>query len=97
MEELTIIFPRFWAKDIISLKDYKAEKLYKVVVFVPHESVDAVRDAMSRAGAGWIGNYSDCSFMTAGTGTFRPLEGTNPYIAQQATWRRLMNTGLKRW
>jgi len=35
---------------------------------------------MSRAGAGWIGNYSDCSFMTAGTGTFRPLEGTNPYI-----------------
>jgi len=28
-------------KDIISLKDYKAEKLYKVVVFVPHESVDA--------------------------------------------------------
>lgn len=67
-------------KDIISLKDYKAEKLYKVVVFVPHESVDAVRDAMSRAGAGWIGNYSDCSFMTAGTGTFRPLEGTNPYI-----------------
>jgi len=65
---------------IANLKDYRAEKLYKIVVFVPHESVDSVRDAMSRAGAGWIGNYSDCSFMTAGTGTFRPLEGTNPYI-----------------
>ncbi|HHV28548.1 MAG TPA: Nif3-like dinuclear metal center hexameric protein [Clostridium sp.] len=66
--------------EISNLKDYKAEKLYKIVVFVPHESVDSVREAMSRAGAGWIGNYSDCSFMTAGTGTFRPLEGTNPYI-----------------
>ncbi|GAE89092.1 Nif3-like dinuclear metal center hexameric protein [Acetivibrio straminisolvens] len=66
--------------DISNLKDYKAEKLYKIVVFVPHDNVDAVRDAMSRVGAGWIGNYSDCSFMTAGTGTFRPLEGTNPYI-----------------
>ncbi|MCR4437041.1 MAG: Nif3-like dinuclear metal center hexameric protein [Clostridiales bacterium] len=70
-------------KDIVNLKDYKAEKLYKMVVFVPEESVDSVRDAMSRAGAGWIGNYSDCSFMAAGTGTFRPLKGTNPYIGSE--------------
>lgn len=66
--------------EISNLKDYISEKLYKIVVFVPHDSVDSVREAMSRAGAGWIGNYSDCSFMTAGLGTFRPLEGTNPYI-----------------
>lgn len=66
--------------EIRNLVGYKSEKLFKIVVFVPVESVDSVRDSMSRAGAGWIGNYSDCSFMTKGVGTFMPLEGTNPYI-----------------
>lgn len=66
--------------EISNLTGYKSEKLYKVVVFVPVDSVDPVRDSMSRAGAGWIGNYSDCSFMAKGIGTFVPLEGTNPYI-----------------
>jgi len=65
---------------ISNLTGYKSEKLFKIVVFVPVESIDSVRDSMSRAGAGWIGNYSDCSFMTKGIGTFMPLEGTNPYI-----------------
>lgn len=63
-----------------NLKDYRQEKLYKLVVFVPPESIDGVRDALTEAGAGWIGNYSSCTFMTPGTGTFKPLDGTNPYI-----------------
>jgi len=67
-------------KDVRNLRKYKAERLYKVVVFVPQESIEIVREAMNRAGAGWIGNYSDCSFFTKGTGTFKPLENTNPYI-----------------
>lgn len=58
------------------------EKFLKLAVFVPHGHVDAVREALAGAGAGWIGNYSECSFMTPGTGTFRPLEGTNPYIGR---------------
>lgn len=65
--------------EIENLKSHRSEKLYKLVVYVPEESVDIVRNSISRAGAGWIGNYSDCSFMTKGTGTFKPLEGTNPY------------------
>ncbi|MFZ5985911.1 MAG: Nif3-like dinuclear metal center hexameric protein [Bacillota bacterium] len=75
--------------EIKNLKKYKSEMLYKIVVFVPQDSVDLVRDAMSRAGAGWIGNYSDCSFMTKGTGTFRPLEGTNPYIGKKGNLERV--------
>jgi len=70
-------------KNLRNLMRYKSENLYKIVVFVPIDSVDAVREAISEAGAGWIGNYSDCTFMTAGTGTFKPLEGTNPYIGQR--------------
>jgi dinuclear metal center YbgI/SA1388 family protein len=56
------------------------EKYYKLVVFVPKHSVEDVRDAISMAGAGHIGNYSHCTFQTEGIGTFKPLEGANPYI-----------------
>ena len=70
-------------RDIENLVTYKREKLYKVVVFVPINAVDAVRSAMSRAGAGYIGNYGDCSFMVEGIGTFTPYEGTNPYIGTE--------------
>lgn len=58
------------------------EKLCKIVVFVPTGHEDAVRDAMAKAGAGWIGNYSHCTFQTAGTGTFKPLAGANPFLGE---------------
>lgn len=56
--------------------------MFKIVVFTPPEALDAVRDAMSDAGAGHVGNYSDCSFAAEGTGTFLPLPGTNPYSGE---------------
>lgn len=55
-------------------------RLLKLVVFVPAEHAGTVRKALGDAGAGWIGNYSDCTFNLQGTGKFRPLEGTNPFI-----------------
>jgi dinuclear metal center YbgI/SA1388 family protein len=59
------------------------EKLTKLVVYVPWEHVEAVRRAMAEAGAGWIGDYSDCAFMVEGYGFFRPGKGTHPYIGQE--------------
>lgn len=58
------------------------EKYCKIVVFVPQGQVDQVRDAMTQAGAGWIGNYSHCTFQTAGTGTFKAGAGAKPFIGQ---------------
>lgn len=55
---------------------------YKLAVFTPTEALDAVREAMARAGAGIIGNYSHCSFELRGTGTYVPLEGASPYAGQ---------------
>jgi hypothetical protein len=52
------------------------------VVFVPDSHLEAVREAVCRAGAGWIGRYSDCTFQVPGTGRFRPLEGTNPFLGR---------------
>ncbi len=52
----------------------------KVVVFVPDDSAEDVRNAMAGAGAGAIGRYDACSFASDGTGTFRPLSGADPHI-----------------
>lgn len=62
------------------LKPTLTKTLYKLAVYVPQEHADLVREAMLSAGAGHIGAYSHCSFNTSGEGTFRPLEGTDPFI-----------------
>lgn len=54
------------------------EKKYKIVVYVPETHADALRSAMGAAGAGRIGNYSNCTFTIKGTGRFKPEEGSNP-------------------
>ncbi|TCS94738.1 Nif3-like dinuclear metal center hexameric protein [Hazenella coriacea] len=59
------------------------EKLKKLVVFVPETHRDSVFEAIGNAGAGWIGNYSHCTFQTSGIGTFVPMKGTNPYLGKQ--------------
>ncbi|WP_027963456.1 Nif3-like dinuclear metal center hexameric protein [Halalkalibacillus halophilus] len=59
------------------------ESLVKLVVYVPSSHQDEVRNAISEAGAGHIGDYSHCTFNTLGEGTFKPLEGTNPHIGEQ--------------
>ncbi|MGI6224751.1 MAG: Nif3-like dinuclear metal center hexameric protein [Peptococcales bacterium] len=58
------------------------EEYVKLVVFVPKGYEEQVRSAMAQQGAGHIGDYSDCTFQLSGTGTFRPLEGTNPFIGE---------------
>lgn len=58
------------------------ETLYKIVVYAPKTHEDKVREALGKSGAGHIGNYSNCTFNTDGKGTFRPLEGTNPFIGE---------------
>jgi len=59
-----------------------AEKMVKIVVFVPKTHADAVRQAMGDAGAGAIDNYAFCSFSCKGTGRFLPLKGASPHIGK---------------
>lgn len=54
--------------------------LDKLVVFVPVEDAEAVRRAVTLAGAGAIGAYDSCTFSTPGEGRFRPLGGAVPAI-----------------
>ncbi len=45
--------------------------------------------AMFEAGGGKIGNYDCCSFESLGTGQFRPLEGSQPFIGTQGQIERV--------
>ena len=49
---------------------------------MPASHLDATRDAVFAAGAGWIGEYSRCSWSTLGRGTFRGGEGTSPAVGE---------------
>ncbi len=53
---------------------------HKIVVYVPLDHADKVREAIGSAGGGKLGKYSFCSFSTQGIGRFRPDEGANPHI-----------------
>jgi dinuclear metal center YbgI/SA1388 family protein len=56
--------------------------LQKLACFVPVGHLEAVRAVVFAAGAGHIGNYSDCSYSVEGTGTFTGGEGTDPFVGQ---------------
>ncbi len=68
---------------------------YKLITFVPHEHVDRVAEALFEAGAGWIGNYSHCSFRNEGTGTFLGHEGTNPTVGRPGELERAPETRIE--
>jgi dinuclear metal center YbgI/SA1388 family protein len=57
----------------------KSDLLRKLVTYVPTEYAATVRNKLFEAGAGQIGLYSDCSFNQTGTGTYKPLQGSNPF------------------
>ena len=67
----------------------------KLVVFVPREALDAVREALFAAGAGQIGDYEHCSWYTEGTGTFLGGEGTSPSVGQAGREERVAELRLE--
>jgi dinuclear metal center YbgI/SA1388 family protein len=72
------------------------QDLDKIVTFVPvGPSITAVHEALSAAGAGQLGDYSHCSFATAGTGQFKPLTGANPTIGEVGQLERVAETRLE--
>lgn len=78
----------FKMAEMLGLKNCKVLEpkqglLSKLSVFVPVNNVAEVREAMFNAGAGSIGNYSECSFNTLGTGTFKGGENTNPFVGEK--------------
>ena len=57
-------------------------QLLQLSTYIPLNTVDLVRNAMFEAGAGTIGQYSNCSFSVEGHGTFKAAEGANPFVGE---------------
>jgi dinuclear metal center YbgI/SA1388 family protein len=82
--------------DVKPLVDSGRERFYKLAVFVPPDHAEKVRVAMCEQGAGVIGDYEQCSFTTAGAGTFLPVEGrTNPFIGTPGQLERANEVKLE--
>ena len=77
-----IIAQRLALVDVKPLRPTSSRQ-FKVVVFTPDADLQKVSDAMFAAGAGDIGQYSQCSFRLPGTGTFFGSDATNPTVGQK--------------
>ena len=58
-------------------------KNVKIIVTVPVENSEEVRNAICNAGAGIIGNYTHCTISTKCIWTFKPSDIANPYIGEK--------------
>jgi hypothetical protein len=67
----------------------------KLVVFVPKDALEPVRDAIFAAGAGRLGDYERCCWYTEGTGTFLPLPGADPAIGEVGEEQRVPELRLE--
>jgi dinuclear metal center YbgI/SA1388 family protein len=67
----------------------------KIVVFVPEAGASAVSEAAFAAGAGRIGNYSECSFFCRGAGTFRGGAGAHPAVGRAGRRERAEEARLE--
>lgn len=74
--------------DLLHLKDIKVlsplrNSLLKLVTYIPESHLDDVRNALFNAGAGVIGNYDQCGFITPGTGSYRGGDNSKPFLGNK--------------
>lgn len=74
----------------IGLKDVKvlkplSKRLKKLVTYTPASHTESVKNALFKAGAGDIGNYSECSFTVSGTGTYLPNQDARPFKGEKGS------------
>ncbi len=58
----------------------KAGLICKLQLYIPQNHVAQMENTLFEAGAGHIGNYSECSFVSEGIGSFKPEDGAQPFV-----------------
>lgn len=61
---------------------YLKKVCYKIVCFCSQKNKEELLNSLFSAGAGHIGNYSECSFSTDGSGTFKAGENSEPHVGK---------------
>ena len=67
----------------------------KLIVFVPREALDDVREALFAAGAGRIGDYERCSWYTDGTSTILGGASTSQSVGRSGQDQRVAELRLE--
>ena len=67
----------------------------KLIVFVPPDALESLRDALFAAGAGRIGDYERCSWYAEGTGTFLGGADTSPALGEPGREERVPELRLE--
>ena len=60
----------------------KGQLLMKLTVYVPESHFQILEQALFNAGGGNLGNYSECSFVSEGVGSFKPGENADPFSGE---------------
>lgn len=55
---------------------------FKLEIFIPETHLRALELALRKVDAGHIGKYDCCLSYSRVTGTWRPLDGTDPYLGR---------------
>lgn len=61
----------------------KSNSIKKLTTYIPTANAEDLRQELFKAGAGSIGNYSNCSFNMEGTGSFMPNDVANPVVGEK--------------
>jgi dinuclear metal center YbgI/SA1388 family protein len=72
----------------------QAGTIKQLTTYVPEKNADAVKTALFASGAGRIGNYTDCSFSSVGTGTFKGNKHSNPVVGAKHELQKISETKL---
>jgi hypothetical protein len=81
--------------DQLSILTPKTGLLSKLVTYVPIKDKENVLEALFQAGAGRIGNYSECAFQTEGMGSFKPNQQAKPNIGEPNKLEHVSETRLE--
>lgn len=88
--------------DMEILATIAAEKLVKLVIYVPPAQVEQVRQALVEIGVGESVTegpnselYAECFFQSQGEGSFRPLAGANPTLGKIGDLARVTEVKLE--
>jgi dinuclear metal center YbgI/SA1388 family protein len=73
----------------------KNKMLRRLITFAPVDKAEQVRKAVFAAGAGHIGKYSECSFNSEGTGTFKAEAGADPYVGEMGRQHQERETKIE--
>lgn len=81
--------------DIAVLRPSGPLDVHGLIVHVPVDAAAAVSAAATAAGAGKLGDYDSCAFAVEGTGQFRPLPGSTPYVGRSGELTAVSETRLE--